>query len=438
MSSFCPDVDDEENMTAEAPISDNKATKFTTLEITNLACQVLCYGCLMSSTSMIIGTAAPVVRSVGGYNSWTPIPVGICFLGSSGISLLTPYLFGTLGRRGGFLVGNLLGVVGAALGGLAIWITSPILVLVAYLPLGMSYGIGNHLRFAALEVVQDPSKKSLAVTLVLTGGVIAAFLGPESAQATKAIFGQDLEYLGTFMMILIFNVTMGIFQRLIRYPKDILTSNSSFTLDKEQNVAHTSLYSLFWTFEFIIPVFIASFCWAIMVLPMSIVRVAMSQLGYTSRQTLLIIEFHFFGMFAPGFVSGTIIDRKGEFFTFYAAIGIFVIMSIVNLVWTSFDDTITSWSIGLFLAGVGWNFGFSSSTLLLTQAYVTAPHLKTKVQAANDFIMFLFAGSLALSTGYVFEGGGGGLEGWMAVNYVVLSLIVVMSFGVWFCTKLAH
>jgi hypothetical protein len=48
-----------------------------------------------------------------------------------------------------------------------------------------------------------------------------------------------------------------------------------------------------------------------MSMPMSIFRVTMKELGFTERQSLSVIEFHFLSMYAPGFWSGSFIKKHG-------------------------------------------------------------------------------------------------------------------------------
>jgi len=91
------------------------------------------------------------------------------------------------------------------------------------------------------------------------------------------------------------------------------------------------------------------------------------------------------------------------------------------------STTIATWMLALILVGIGWNLGFSSATVLLTHVYADAPSLKSKVQAANDFVMFLLAGSFIFSTGYIYEAGGSSLPGWRTVNVVVLGMIGIMA-----------
>ena len=75
------------------------------------------------------------------------------------------------------------------------------------------------------------------------------------------------------------------------------------------------------------------------------------------------------------------------------------------------------------LLGVGWNFGFSSASIWVTKSYRAAPELKSKVQAANEGLVFFFSGLLNFSTGYIYAGGGSGIVGWHTLNFVIFGLL---------------
>ncbi len=402
-------------------VHNQKTSSFSWTDFRNLTLQILCYACLMSSATMLIGTNAIIIISLGASNEISPIPNAIFFIASSFVSLATIRLFQS-GRKRGFLIGNACGFIGAIMGGLAIWMRSPAIMLLANLPLGMSFGIGNYLRFAAVEVVQ-PSKKSLAVTLVLTGGVVAAFVGPESAQATKNSFGADFQYLGTFMMIAIFNTVMGLLQSMILYPTNAKMEVAEGGANRAES---NSFIALLAKRQVLYPALTASFSWAIMAVPMTIVRVTMGQLGYSSRQSLLTVEFHFLGMFAPGFVSGSIIERTGEFFTALLGIVFFIAATACNFA-SSSDGSVATWMLGLTLAGVGWNLVFSSSTIMLIRAYESEPEMKNTIQAVHDFLMFFLAGAFIVSSGYVYTAAGSGWGGWHAINFLTAALVILMG-----------
>lgn len=167
-----------------------------------------------------------------------------------------------------------------------------------------------------------------------------------------------------------------------------------------------------------------------MAMPMSIVRVAMGEVGFASRQSLTTIELHFVGMYGPGFITSKLIDRFGGYVTSLFAITCFFVAAVINLFSdTSEDGTIATWILGLAIAGIGWNLGFSSATVLLTRVYEKAHEFKARVQAANDLFMFLISGFTTFSTGYIYQGGGPlPLDGWALVNYVVLGMSAIISF----------
>lgn len=163
-------------------------------------------------------------------------------------------------------------------------------------------------------------------------------------------------------------------------------------------------------------------------MPMSIVRVAMGQTGFTSRQSLTTIELHFLGMYGPGFVTGKVIDRYGPYLTPLLSITCFLIATIINLFSdTSENGSIATWILGMCLVGIGWNLGFSSATVMLTRVYEQAPEFKARIQAMNDFVMFFISGGTTFSTGYIYNAGGGMLDGWKTVDYVVLGMISVIA-----------
>jgi MFS family permease len=164
-----------------------------------------------------------------------------------------------------------------------------------------------------------------------------------------------------------------------------------------------------------------------MAMPMGIFRLAMIQVGYTARQSLTVIELHFLGMYVPGFVSGKFIQQRGPPAAIYLSMLFSIAATVINLFSKNPDDgNIATWYFGLILLGFGWNFGFSASTVWLTGSYKSLPHLRSKVQAANECAMFFLAGIFIFSTGYIFEAGGSGLDGWKTINYVNFGMIGLM------------
>ena len=483
---------------------------------------------MVASLTLIVGTGAVVIRSIGGSTQLSPFSLGVFFLGMSLISLCTHWIFEWGGRKKGLVVGSFIACVGVALGCVGLFQQSPAIVLLANCFCGAGTGIGMYLRFVAMEVLDDKDESrhlyysSRAVTWTLCGGCLAAFCGPEAAHATKGMLGTEddhLLYLGVFVVAGCFYVAQAIFVSFIAFPSSTSTAspNSSsssssstslnrktmpetpemnmppsildFTIDHEVELGSiakrnpqdqdssshtegiesdtkdlflskrqgqqpktygsfsknhenatrhtttteagllsTELKSILQHPDFWIPLLIAILSWAIMAMPMSIFRLTMSELGYSERQSLTVIEFHFLAMYIPGFYSGNFIQRWGcrkssrvAFFCFVGAI-------ITNLNSKSNNTTIVTWYIGLILLGFGWNFGYSAATVWVSQAYKNASHLKPNVQAANEFATFLISGAAIFSTGYIYENvGGGGIQGWKLLNYTLLGLVAVLG-----------
>jgi predicted MFS family arabinose efflux permease len=135
--------------------------------------------------------------------------------------------------------------------------------------------------------------------------------------------------------------------------------------------------------------------------------------GHAPADAANSIQWHIVAMFAPSFITGEIIKRIGTHLT--AAIGMLLIIGSVG---TALMGTTTlHFDIGLVLLGVGWNFGFISSTVMLTKSY--RPEEGARVQALNEQFVF---GSNAI--GSIGAGLALNFFGWEAVNLIALPVAV--------------
>lgn len=397
------------------------------LERWNVFFCVFAWACTACNVTLVVGTGAVVMLSIGGTDSSTSLPLGAYFFGASIVSLtVTPWIFERWGRKIGFLVGITFGLIGTALGAASIVARSPPLLLVASVWFGMATGVGFFLRFAAVELVPTHFS-SKAVTLVVSGGCVAAFAGPESAQATKDLFlnsqGQ-FEYLGVFFMTGVFNVANILCISLIHFRSSERSAGDDGAESEPLQRNRSEFVAMLRTRAFIVPVLFASTCWAAMSLPMSILRVTMGELGYSNRESLTVLELHFLSMYAPGFFSGALISKYGPSWACRLAVAVFAMAVLFMLVSESAETgSLATWILGMMLAGIAWNIGFSGATVWLLGVYRSSLRYKGWVQAANDTGMFAMSGVWIFSTSYISEAGGGGLDGWKTVNFVVVGFV---------------
>jgi hypothetical protein len=210
--------------------------------------------------------------------------------------------------------------------------------------------------------------------------------------------------------------------------------------------------------------------WTIMAVPMSVVRIAMHDLGYTQTNSIRVMELHFLGMFGTGFISGALIEKFGQINISVIGFTITLASLLFNVAAPSSDISEGStiiWTVGMILLGIGWNFGFTAATVWITKLYapatlggdksstsplsiepvdiegqpgsdenrrndvtfvapspdVSVSFTKNEIQSTNDFFMFMVGGMWTVSSGYIYAGGGSGLDGWRTLNYIVIGLL---------------
>lgn len=383
----------------------------------------------------MIGTSNNVLISIGGDTSITSVPFGAFFLGTALVSCgLSEPLFRRAGRRMGFLVGISFGILGSILGILSLFLELPWLNVMSTFVFGTANGIGYHLRFAVIENV-PVSWGARAVTFVVSGGVIASFAGPEAGQATGGLFGsneENLYYMGVFVVAGIFCIANIVFIALVRFSPLPESTNIVSSDVARYSSPLFSVYTMYKTLlserSFLVPMLRATFGWVIMAVPMSILRVAMRDAGFTPRQSLLAIELHFCGMYAPGFISGNLIKRYGVRPICFLG-WIISCISLVILIFskTEIDGSIVSWYLGMIFLGSGWNFQFTGTTVWLNEACQNLPYSKVHIQSANDFLMFFVSGAWIFCASFVYEASfwsEGILSGWVTVNYCVTAFLI--------------
>lgn len=422
------DLLEEQLPPEESPVGEKESGESDTLTRThvwNLAFCFLAWACTVCNITLVVGTSAVALLSIGGDPNFTTFPLGAFFLGASCASLfLTNWIFTKFGRKQAFLLGISLSLVGSGTGALSIKERSVFLLVVATFFFGVATGIGFFIRYVTVEVVPK-SYATKAVALVIAGGCLAAFAGPESSYATYDLFDDHL-YLGVFFMTALYNTANAFFTSMVCFPP-VQKSTQSIDWKLFRGVLKSK--------AFILPLVASTLSWMALVMPTGIVRVVMAQVGFTSRQSLTVIEFHFFGAYGTGFLTGNLIQKFGPVKVCLLSTFVWGISTVFTLTASENDSSgaMSLWLIGLCAMGMAWNLGFTSSTMWLLQSCTgDMLHYKSYIQAANDVIMFFFAGVSACSASYIFEAGGSGLEGWETLNYVVTAMFGTLFLLVFF------
>src|SRR6266851_4133425 len=177
------------------------------------------------------------------------------------------------------------------------------------------------------------------------------------------------------------------------------------------------------------PAFIAAVAngvlgYATMVFVMSATPLAAVACGHSSDDAIGIIRMHLLGMFAPSFVTGSLIARFGVTRILLAGAGMLLASAVAALSGLALYNF---WA-ALALLGVGWNFLYVGGTTLLTSAY--RPEERAKTQAANEFLTFGVVAVASFASGGVMA-----RIGWNAINYATFPLLLIAAATtLWYAT----
>ena len=136
------------------------------------------------------------------------------------------------------------------------------------------------------------------------------------------------------------------------------------------------------------------------------------------RSTAWVLQWHVIGMFAPGFVTGHLIQRFGVLNIM--GVGVLLNIACISIALSGVD--IHQFLIALFLLGVGWNFLFTGSTTLSMQAY--SPQEKDKAQAAINFCVFTTMAFTSFASGALVT-----TQGWTWLNWGSLLPVGITAAG---------
>jgi len=170
---------------------------------------------------------------------------------------------------------------------------------------------------------------------------------------------------------------------------------------------------------FIVAALAGGLGYGLMNLLMTATPIAMNLCSHPFAAAAWVIEWHVVGMYAPGFVTGTLIRRYGVLNVILA--GVVLVAGCVTVALNG--TTIAHFTAALVLLGIGWNFMYTGGTTLLTEAYTPAE--KARTQGTNDFIVFATMGVSSLASGALVTA-----AGWEAMNRAVLPFLALIAAAV--------
>ena len=361
---------------------------------------------------------APMVVFIGGIvgvglapdASLATLPVAALVIGTAIAVVPVSRLMQVYGRRPVFIGNALLTSLSALATSYAVNEQNFWLFVLGVAMLGGSLAVIQQFRFAAMESVAQEQAPN-AASMVLLGGLIAAFLGPELAHWGQFILPQT--FAGSFALLALASLCSAIV--LLRY-QPVKANTQVEDVGEQRALSHILSQPVLW-----VAIGAAGVGYAVMSYIMTATPVSMHTLqGHSLVETKWVIQSHIAAMFLPSFFSGRLIGRFGEFRIMVAGLVIYLACLMVSLM----GHALMHYWLGLVLLGIGWNFLFVAGTALLPRSYRNSERFK--VQGLNDFVVFSFQAVASLSSGVVIY-----QFGWSVLVLLALPLMLLQVLSLW-------
>ena len=360
-------------------------------------------------------TAAPVTVFLSGIigsqispvKSLATLPMSISVVGIAIGAIIATKVMSLIGRKYGFIIASMGNMLTSILAAYSIMTQNFILFCFANFFLGIGMAFTHQYRFAAAESVEK-NKAPKAISIILFGGIISAFLGPSLANYAKDIFSNSL-YVGSYLALALLTFIPTIL---------FLFFESKSNIKTNVKYAGRNYLELISQPRFIQSITASAFGYAIMTFLMTATPISMHVMENMSLdKTSIVIQFHVAAMFLPSLLTGYLIKRFGHSNVIYAGVFLYSITLITSI----FDQSFFNYMFALIFLGLGWNFLFISGTSLLVLTY--REEEKYKAQGLNDFVVYSIHAIGSLSAGVFIA-----LTNWKIMNIICIPFIILIIF----------
>ena len=376
----------------------------------------------LATAQAVLGSQMPMYIILGGLVGqslasnvcYATLPISLLIVGSMVSAPVLSNLMQSTTRRLGLVVGNLAGLIGSLTSLLGIFLGSFEIFLLGSFVSGAYMASQAFYRFTATDDCEDQFK-ARAISTVLSGGLIAAILGPSLVKISLNL-NNSVPFLYSYLAIVILNC-LGPF--ILSYVKPIPPSKSYQGNINNNDKLNRPLISIFKSPVIFVSISCSMIAYGVMNLIMTSSPIAIVGCGFGTNQAANVVSAHALAMFAPSFITGKLIEKYGE--KSIVSTGMILFLLAVLIAYQGVD--ISNFYISLILIGIGWNFGFIGSTSLLTKNHY--PSERGKVQGVNDFFVFGFVALSSVTSGWLMNCSANSSQlGWKVVNLTATPLVI--------------
>ena len=266
----------------------------------NLVLLIVCQGLFLTNNVTFIAINGLVGFSLAPVAWMATLPVMGYVVGGAFSTSIVAKSQNYFGRKISFQLGLVVAALSALLCAYAAMAQNFWLLVIGTFIAGYYSANGQLYRFAAAELT-DASQRDKAVSWVLAGGILGAVIGPNLASWTRDLF--DTAFLGAYLTLSIAGL-LGIFvMQFIHFPEEFKTPHALSDGRPLKVILQQPV--------FMVAIIGAALGYGVMNLLMAATPLAMQICGLPFSDTALVLEWHVIGMFAPGFFTGSLIQRFG-------------------------------------------------------------------------------------------------------------------------------
>ena len=370
---------------------------------------MVAYSMMMAGTTLMVLIAGIIGISFAPNEGLATLPIAFVVIGVASSTLPTGRLFVHWGRRRVFVSYGILAIFSAlfASWSLVIW-SFPAFCLAAFM-MGWAGAASHQYRFAALELVQARLAPK-ATSVLLLGGILAAFVGPEIAVRGRGML--ETPFAGSYL-VLAFVYGLGVV---------LVSMNPDSTVNEE---AHPEpdrpLSEILVSPVVILAISAAAVAYGVMSFMMTATPISMHQhSGHSLEAAKQVIQSHIIAMYLPSLFFAFLLERFGFRTMMGAGLACLAFSVTVSLAGTA----VVNYWLAMILLGTGWNFLFLGGTNMLAFGYRAKERFR--VQAMNDFLVFTIQATVSLSSGWVLF-----RLGWNGLLWLVIPALLVFVLLLW-------
>ncbi|OZI34613.1 MFS transporter [Bordetella genomosp. 10] len=340
--------------------------------------------------------------------SLATLPFALITVAAAVVTLFASLLMQRLGRRRGFVVGALAGGMGGLVSVWAVIHEHFWMFCLGTAAVGVFQAFAQYYRLAAADAVAE-AHKARVISIVLTGGVIAAVLGPALAAWSRDLL--PTVFAGSYLMVALLGFLSALLLG-IGYRDAGASGVPQPDADLPPRPVGVVLRQ---------PISLAALAnnaigGVVMMFTMTAAPLAAVACHHSIDDGANIIQWHLVGMYAPSFFAGRLIKRFGMPAVLFAGMALSALCGIVAVAST----TLASFYVALLCLGIGWNFMYVGGTTLLASSH--RPSERARVQGTAELIRYVLTALATLGAGPVFEH-----LGWSKLNLITFPLLALAA-----------